>query len=72
MLSPSAQEVVGRSFYTRIGRVDPHRMEKEKKRGALRLDILPVDCTRIFGFFVNNWDAEKAEAVWATEFGLRA
>jgi hypothetical protein len=72
MLSPSTQEVVGRSFYTRLGRLDPRRMEKEKKRGALRIDILPVDCTRIFGFFVNNWDAEKAEAVWATEFGPKA
>lgn len=72
MLSPSAQDVVGRSFYTRLSRVDPHRMEKEKKKGALRLDVLPVDCTRISGFFVNNWDAEKTEAVWTTEFGPRA
>lgn len=72
MLPPSAQEVVGRSFYTRLGRLDPRRQEKEKKRGALRLDILPVDCTRIFGFFVNNWDAEKTEAVWTTEFGSKA
>ena len=72
ILSLSAQDVVSRSFYTRLGRVDPHRMEKEKKRGALRLDMLPADCTRIFGFFVNNWDAEKAEAVWSTEFGPRA
>ena len=72
MLHPSVREVVGRSFYTRIGRLDPRRMEKEKKKGALRLDILPVECTRIFGFFVNNWDAEKAEAVWTTEFGHRA
>ena len=71
MLSPSSQDVVSRSFYTRLGRVDPRRMEKEKKRGALRLDVLPVDCTRIFGFFVNNWDAEKAEAVWNIEFGSR-
>lgn len=72
VLPPSTQEVVGRSFYTRLGRADPRRMEKERKRGALRLDILPVECTRIFGFFVNNWDAEKAEAVWTTEFGPRA
>jgi len=72
MLPPSAREVVGRSFYTRLGRVDLRRMEKEKRRGALRLDILPVDCTRIFGFFVNNWDAEKAEAVWTIEFGPKA
>ena len=68
ILSPSAQEVVGRSFYTRLGRLDPRRMEKEKKKGALRLDVLPVDSNRISGFFVNNWDAEKAEAVWTTEF----
>jgi hypothetical protein len=47
-------------------------MEKEKKKGALRLDILPADYNRIFGFFVNNWDAEKAEAVWNTDFGHRA
>ena len=71
MLPPSVKEVVGQSFYTRLGRVDPRRVEKEKKRGALRLDLLPADCTRIFGFFVNNWDAEKAEAVWTTDFGLR-
>ena len=71
VLSPSVKEVVGQSFYTRLGRFDPRRMEKEQKRGALRLDILPVDCTRIFGFFVNNWDAEKAEAVWTTEFGSK-
>ena len=71
MLSPSVREVVGQSFYTRIGRVDPRRVEKEKKKGALRLDLLPVDCARITGFFVNNWDAEKAEAVWTTEFGPR-
>jgi hypothetical protein len=72
LLSPSVQDSVGQSFYTRLGRLDPRRMEKEKKRGALRLDMLPVDCKRIFGFFVNNWDAEKAEAVWTTEFGHRA
>lgn len=72
VLSLPTREVVGRSFYTRLERLDPRRMEKEKKRGALKLDILPVDCTRIFGFFVNNWDAEKAEAVWTTEFGSRA
>ena len=72
MLSPPVQDAVGRSFYTRLGRLDPRRMEKEKKRGALRLDILPVDCNRIYGFFVNNWDAEKAEAVWTTDFGHRA
>ena len=72
MLPPSTQEVVGQSFYTRLGRLEPRRLEKENKRGALRLDILPVDCTRIFGFFVNNWDAEKAESVWTTEFGLKA
>jgi hypothetical protein len=71
LLSPSVQEAVGQSFYTRLGRLDQRRVEKEKKRGALRLDLLPVDCTRIFGFFVNNWDAEKAEAVWTTEFGPR-
>lgn len=72
VLSPSAKEVTGRSFYTRLDRLDPRRMEKEKKRGALRLDILPADCTRIYGFFVNNWDAEKAEAVWTTDFGPKA
>jgi len=72
MLPPSVQDVVSRSFYTRLGRLDPRRTEKEKKRGALRLDILPVDCTRIFGFFVNSWDAEKAEAIWTTEFVPRA
>lgn len=72
VLPPSTQEVVGRSFYTRLGRLDSRRMEKEKRRGALRLDVLPVDRTRIFGFFVNNWDAEKSEAVWTTEFGSRA
>ena len=71
-LSPSARDVVGLSFYTRLGRLDPRRTEKEKKRGALRLDILPVDSTRIFGFFVNNWDAENTEAVWTTEFGPKA
>lgn len=71
LLSPSVQEVVGQSFYTRLGRLDQRRVEKEKQRGALRLDLLPVDCTRISGFFVNNWDAEKAEAVWTTEFGPR-
>lgn len=71
MMPTSVKDAVGRSFYTRIGRVDPLRVEKEKKRGVVRLDILPVDCTRIFGFFVNNWDAEKAEAVWTTEFGPR-
>lgn len=72
MLPSSTKEVVGQSFYTRLGRLDPRRTEKERKRGALRLDILPVDCTRIFGFFVNNWDAEKAESVWTTEFGPKA
>ena len=72
ILSPSAQNTVSQSFYTRLGRLDPRRMEKEKKRGALRLDMLPVDCKRVYGFFVNNWDAEKAEAVWTTEFGHRA
>jgi hypothetical protein len=72
ILSSSAQDVVGRSFYTRLGRLDPNRMEREKKKGALRLDMLPIDCNRIFGFFVNNWDAENAEAVWTTEFGYRA
>lgn len=67
--SDVAKDCVARSYHSRVALLDERAMRKSKKKGAYRMDVLPLGQTRVVGFFVGSWDPEKREAAWGVEFG---
>jgi hypothetical protein len=64
-----AKENVGRCYYSRIAQLDEKASKKASKKGALRMDVLPLGYAMVSAFYMASWDPEKGESSWGIEFG---